>query len=523
MAQRIQLTEEIKRKIGALFMAGAPNEGVTQEYEDVCRKYYLGNFCVRSNHASSIEKACEINKALRKIAYETQKEYPLIGIDQEGGWVTRFYDGAGMISGAMSFHAAGADGDKMFSIGQKIGRILHALGYNLDNAPVLDINIDPANPIIGTRSYGDTPEKVAELGVGFAKGLESEGVLAAVKHFPGHGNVHSDSHLGRTVNHTSSDFLRQNDLFPFQKAFDEGIGAVMSAHISYTAFSEEPATLSPAVITDLLRNEMHFGGIVITDAIRMGAIKNSYPNGEGSVRAILAGCDQVLLYSAEEALIKEELEAAYRAFEDGRITEMRLDASIARITAQKERLHVADAAPNVALARTLVFDETSINENFEDKLASITCMKDDGILAALEGKKLLCAAPVNQARRGVEEANANILSFADLFKESFSNSQACVLTPEASAPPANRTSYDVAVIGIHNAKSAPWQLNALKVLKEKAIPTVAVLLGSPYDYQYVSDCNAVITCYEYTVLAAKATVAAMKKNEYKGQLPVKVE
>lgn len=525
MTEKTQFNEKIKRKIGALFMAGAPNEGVTEAYKEICRRYYLGNFCVRSNHATSIEKACAVNRELRAIAYETQKEFPLIGIDQEGGWVTRFYDGAAMISGAMSYHAAGADEEKMVKVGQKIGKILHALGYNVNNAPVLDVNIDPQNPIIGTRSYGDTPERVSELGVGYAKGLEKEGVLAAVKHFPGHGNVRGDSHLGQTVNHASADFLRQNDLVPFQTAFDQGISAVMTAHICCPTLAEGPATLSPAIITDLLRKEMHFDGIVITDAIRMGAIKNNYPNGEGSVRAILAGCDQILLYTADEAVIQEEIEAAYRAFADGRITEERLDASIARISAQKEKLGVANAAPDPERARALVFDEASINENFEDKLASITCMKNDGILTALEGKRILCAAPINQARRGVEEASDNVLSFADLFKASFPNANAFALTSQNSKLEdilADGTAYDAAVIGIHNAKSAPWQLDAVKALKEKGIPTVAVLLGSPYDYQFTAECNAVITCYEYTSLAVRATVTSMKKNEYRGKLPVKL-
>ena len=257
----------------------------------------------------------------------------------------------------------------------------------------------------------------------------------------------------------------------------------------------------------------------------MGAIKNNYPNGEGSVRAILAGCDQILLYTADEAVIKEEIEAAYRAFEDGRITEERLDASLARISAQKNRLHIADAAPCIERARALIFDRTAIEENFADKLASVTCLKNDGILAALAEKSILCIAPINQVRRGVEEASDNVLSFAAILKESFPNASAFVLSQESRLLTelfSSGTRYDVAIVGIHNAKSAPWQLDTLKALKEKGIPTVAVLLGSPYDFSYVSECNAVITCYEYTALASRATAAALKKNEYKGKLPVKL-
>ncbi len=520
MTNEIELTDNLKRKIGALFMAGLPDEGVTKEYEEICEKYFIGNFCLDARQATSVEKICTVTSDLRKLAKITQNEFPFIGIDQEGGWVTRFYDGAATMAGAMSYAASGASGDKMLSVGRRLGKILRAVGCNVDNAPSLDININPENPIIGTRAYGDNKDKVIKLGINFAKGLEREGVIAACKHFPGHGNVYGDTHIEKVVNNSSVELLTENDFAPFKNAVDEGVGAFMTAHVTYPQISSEPATASYEIITELLRNQMNFDGIVITDAIRMEAINNLYPKGEAAVKAIEAGCDQVLLYSYSKEFIEEPLEAVYNAVRCGRITEKRLDESIERILKQKEKYNISDAEPNLELAKKLVFDKETIAEVYEDKYRSITCIKDDGILSKLENKKVLCIAPDWQVHRGVEEALAGVLSFSEIFKKAFINATAVKMTSDKM--PEIEGDYDIAVVGIFRFDSNNIQKNVIDNLKEKGIPVVAALLNSPYEYKFVSDCNAVVTCYEYTKLSAQVLVDAMKKNEYKGKLPVKL-
>ena len=518
MADKIKLTEEIKRKIGALFMVGVPAAGVTEEYAEICKKYFLGNFVLNANHAESVENLCSVTSALRKLGKETQNEYPFIGIDQEGGWVTRFYDGAGTIPGAMSYAASGASSDKMLRVGRKTGRILRAMGCNVDNAPSIDINLNPENPIIGTRSYGDNVEQVTTLGVSFAKGLEEAGVLAACKHFPGHGNVHGDTHREAVVNNSSAEFLQNNDFAPFKKAIDEGIGALMTAHVTFTDISDKPATLSYEIMTKLLREQMGFEGITISDAMEMSAIRKHYPGGEASVRAIEAGCDQVLLYSYSTDFVKVALEAVYEAAESGRITEKRLDESIERISKQKLTYNIADAEPDSELANRLVFDEGDIQGFFEDKMNSVTCLKNDGVLDNLKNKKLLCIAPEWQLRRGVEEPKKTALSFSDVLGEVFAD--ATLLAPEEALH--LEGNYDAAVVGITGFVSNPIQGDIIKLLKKKGIPVVAILLSSPYEYRHVADCNAVVTCYEYTELSVRALTRTMEKNEYKGTLPMKL-
>lgn len=519
------MKSELKKKIGQLFMLGVPTEGFTDEAKALCEKYCIGNFTLNANDCADLGTLCELNGKLRDHTYRNTGIYPFIEVDQEGGWVTRIYEGAAMFSGAMSFAASGADEAKMEKEGAKIARILRALGCNANTAPVLDVNINPDNPIIGTRSYGEEPEKVAELGRGFCRGLQSEGVMGVVKHFPGHGNVVGDTHLNVVHNSTDAETLRKTEYVSFQKVFDSECGGLMTAHVIHDAFSKLPSTLSPEIMTELLRNEMNFDGVAITDAMGMKAISDPYPDGEAAVKAILAGCDILLYYTYGVVEIEKAVNAVYKAVEEGVITEVRINESYERIIKQKERFDVASAAPDIELAKKLIYNEADIAENFADKLASITCIKDDGILKLLSGKKLLCISPVCDAIRGVEEKRRQILSFADVFAEEVENSVGCVsslegMTPEVEA--AINGEYDVAVVGVFDAASMPGQLDIIKALEEQGKPVVAVLLRTPYDYKSVKNCNAVIASYEYTTLSAKATAVAIKNCDYRGKLPVTI-
>ena len=520
------MNNELKRKIGQLFMVGIPDNSLPDEYLKLWEKYYIGNFTLNANNCISLDELCKMLSTVRKNTYSATNLYPLVELDQEGGWVTRIYEGAAMFSGAMSFAASGADEAKMKKEGAKIGKILRCLGCNANTAPVLDVNINPDNPIIGTRSYGEDPEKVAALGRGFSEGLESEGVMAVVKHFPGHGNVMGDTHLNIVHNDTDADTLRKTEYLPFQRVFDSGCGGIMTAHVIHDAFSKTPSTASYEIMTELLRNEMGFEGIAVTDAMEMKGLSDLYPNGEAAVKAILAGCDILLYYSGELDSIEMAMAAVYKAVDDGVITEARIDESYARILKQKERFDIASNEPDLELAKKYIYDEAAIAENFADKLSSITRIKDDGTLKSLSDKKILCVSPICDALRGVEEANRQVLSFADIFAAQVENSVGVVsslegLTPEVENAIAGE--YDVAVVGIFDAASNRGQLDIIKALEEKGKPIVAVLLRTPYDYRFVKNCNAVIASYEYTTLSANATVNAMMNNDYRGKMPVTID
>ena len=300
----------------------------------------------------------------------------------------------------------------------------------------------------------------------------------------------------------------------------------MTAHVTYKGFSNEPATVSKEIMTELLRRELNFDGVAMTDSMNMNAMSKVYPNGEGAVRAIEAGCDILLFYPLSEEIFEEAIRAIYAAVESGRISEERINESYERIIKQKARFKIEDASPDLALANKHVYDSNAIESVFCDKLDSITCLKDNGVLSHLDDDKILCISPVCDALRGVEESRRKILSFADEFSKEFKNAIPRISSLGGmtdSVKNAIDGEYGIAVIGVFDTASAEGQIEIINELKKRGKKTVAVLLRSPYDYKLVCDYDAVICCYEYTTLAVNATVNAMKNNDYRGTLPINID
>jgi len=214
-----------------------------------------------------------------------------------------------------------------------------AVGVHLNFAPVLDVNSNPANPIINTRSFGEEPERVAELGAAYLRGARSGGILTTAKHFPGHGDTETDSHLNLPAVTATRDRLDSVELVPFRRALAEGVDAVMTAHVAVPAILGEggpPATFAPEFLTGLLREEMGFDGLLFTDALRMGAITERYGGGEAAVLAFEAGADVILIPD----VVEDALEHLVAAVEEGRISRERVDASVRRILEAKARVGV---------------------------------------------------------------------------------------------------------------------------------------------------------------------------------------
>src|SRR5437762_13595022 len=250
--------------------------------------------------------------------------------------------GAGMrVIGGTTFPqimAVGATGNPRdaYTIGEAAATEGRAVGIHVNFAPDADVNNNPLNPIINVRSFGEDPRAVARLVQAYVRGLHDHGMLATLKHFPGHGATQTDSHLGLPV--IVADYRRLDtlELVPFRAGIAAGADVVMSAHIAFPAVtgSDDPATLSAAVLTGVLRDSLHFGGLVVTDALTMGAIVAKYGAGEATVRAFLAGSDLLLMPADPDSA----LNAMAAALEQGRYTMARLDASVRRVLEIKQRL-----------------------------------------------------------------------------------------------------------------------------------------------------------------------------------------
>src|SRR5258708_2532080 len=234
--------------------------------------------------------------------------------------------------------AVGAPGDARdaYAIGEAAAVEGRAVGIHVNFAPDADVNNNPANPIINIRSFGEDPRSVSRLVVEYVRGLRERGMLATLKHFPGHGDPEMDSHIGLPVIAAGYARLDSVELAPFRAGIAAGADVVMSAHIAFPAFtgSAEPGTLSAAVLTGLLRDSLHFHGLVVTDALMMGAIVAKYGAGEATVRAFLAGSDLLLIPADADSAVL----AMTAAVAAGRITPQRLAQSVRRVLEIKRRL-----------------------------------------------------------------------------------------------------------------------------------------------------------------------------------------
>ncbi len=260
----------------------------------------------------------------------------LIAIDQEGGGVLRTRD----LPFAPSAMCIGATGDVALAgqVGAATARGLASLGINWNFAPVLDVNSNPLNPVIGDRSFGEDAQQVSALGLSWARGSMDEGVATCVKHFPGHGDTKTDSHLALPTVTKDRATLDQQDLLPFRDAARAGIPAFMTAHIVYTAFDKDrPATLSQPILTGLLRNEWGYRGVIITDSMGMKAIVDGYGRGDAAVLTLSAGADMVLALGGQ-AVQTATMDAIAAALADGRLNQLDLDAKGDRLQSLAQRV-----------------------------------------------------------------------------------------------------------------------------------------------------------------------------------------
>jgi beta-glucosidase-like glycosyl hydrolase/CubicO group peptidase (beta-lactamase class C family) len=317
----------------------------------------------------------------------------LIGADYERGTAMRQDEGTSFPT-AMALAAAGNPKDA-FTMGKITALEARAVGVEWVYAPVSDVNNNPGNPIINTRSFGENPERVSEFVSEFIRGVQQNGALATAKHFPGHGDTATDSHIDLPVIRADRERMEHLELIPFRAAIAAGVGSIMTGHLNVPAFEPDPgtpATLSSNILTNLLRRQLGFQGLVITDALDMGGITVRYAPGEAAIRSFLAGADALLMPPVPDAAYQAVLEAA----RSGRISEERLDASIRRILQAKARLGLnQNRLVNIEKLNekfgTTAWQETA--QEISDR--GVTLLRDRKHLLPLDGTKPTRALLVN--------------------------------------------------------------------------------------------------------------------------------
>ena len=288
----------LEEQIGQLLVVGFHGTRIPHTLRELIEHYHIGNIILFSRNIQNTHQLLELTCSLQEIAKAAGHSAPLlIMLDQENGMVRRLGLGATIFPGNMALGAIGSE-QVAYDIAKATGHELRALGINMNLAPVVDVNNNPANPVIGVRSFGEDPQQVAHLAVATIKGYQAAGIISNLKHFPGHGDTSVDLHVALpTIAHTI-EHLEQVELVPFKSCIQAGTDSVMIAHIYFPALMPDkilPATVSPAVIQGLLRQQLGFDGVIVSDCMEMNAIVSTIGTAQGTVMALQAGIDLVLV------------------------------------------------------------------------------------------------------------------------------------------------------------------------------------------------------------------------------------
>lgn len=457
-----------------------------------------------------------------------------ITADFEGGVGLR-YIGATRLPRAMAMGATG-NPEMAYQAARITAEEARALGVQVNFYPVADVNNNARNPIINIRSFGGDPNQVGLMARAYIRGSQEHGVMATAKHFPGHGDTSTDSHLELPVVDVDRARLDSIELPPFRAAIEEGVGGVMSAHIALPQIETErlPATLSPKMLTGILRGEMKFTGVIFTDALNMRGIAAHYPEGEAAVRAIKAGAD-VLLYppSVEQAFV-----AVKHAVDAGEIKESRLDESVRRILSAKEKLGL-DHNRFVDIGNLDKALGTNEHQRTAQQIieSAITLVRDTQKVLPLKlapEQKVLFISMVDNSD-GWRDGVPGSVFYAGLVKRHPSSTH--VYVTDKSSPAEFELIKKLAALSdavIVNAfirvasfkgsiDMSEGEINLLKHLSAIKRPFAFVLFGSPYLLSFVPELPTYVLAYEYYAAAEEASLkAVLGEIEFKGKLPIEL-
>ncbi|MEU6643301.1 glycoside hydrolase family 3 N-terminal domain-containing protein [Saccharomonospora sp. NPDC046836] len=543
-AQQILRGFTLEQKVGQLFVADVWGKSATESHPgnqdkygvatpaEVVQRYHVGGVIYFNNAGTdNVDDPVQVAKfsnGLQRAALATAPHVPLvISIDQEGGRVTRIADPATEYPSAMAL-GAGRDPDGARTAAAINGAELRAMGIAQNFAPAADVNSNPLNPIIGSRSFSADPALASEFVAAQIEGYQDAGrgrstVSSAAKHFPGHGDAAADSHIGLPVIERTEQEWQEIDLPPFRAAIDAGVDSIMTAHITVPSLdpSGNPATLSAPIITGILREELGYDGVVVTDSLQMQGVRELHSDAEIPVLAIEAGVDQMLMPPDLDVAIGGVLDAV----RSGRITEQRIDESVLRILELKWSRGIV-GAPLVnerAVARTVgtpanlariqeITDATTTVLRNDDDLLPITSGQDRVLVIGWNRPDYpgYPAEPVN--------ALADAIGPSATALPTGTNPGAAAIEAAAQAA----TEADVAVVLTNNLRDNAGQRQLLDRVLATGTPVVAVAIQEPYDAGY-ADVPTWLATYDWRTVSM-TSLAKVLYGEVtpRGTLPVNI-
>ncbi|MEU0391410.1 glycoside hydrolase family 3 protein [Streptomyces sp. NPDC006208] len=493
--------------------------------------YHVGGiiYFAWAHNTRDPHQIADLSNGIQRAGLAQPTPVPLmISTDQEHGIVARVGKPATLMPGAMAL-GAGASRVSAQMAGQLAGAELAAMGITQNYAPVADVNVNPANPVIGVRSFGADPAAVARMVAAQVKGYQGAGIAATAKHFPGHGDTTVDSHTGiPVITHTRAQW-DEIDAPPFRAAIAAGIDSIMTAHIQFPALdpSNDPATLSRPILTGILREELGYAGIVVTDALNMQGVRDKYGDHRVPVLALLAGVDQLL----NPPDLAVAWNAVLDAVKSGELSVARIDESILRILTLKEKLglfrdpyvshrgvdRTVGAPAHLAAADLIAGGTTTLLANPEGLLP----------LSRLSRPNLLVVGADPASPSGTTGPPTTVLASAFTELGFSATALSTGITPSSAKieeAVAAASGKDVVVVGTYNVSATSPQRTLVDRLVATGVPVVALAIRNPYDIARLNGVGAALAAYSWTDVELRAAVRVIAgRTRPRGRLPVPVQ
>jgi beta-N-acetylhexosaminidase len=504
----------VEQKVGQLLFLGFGGTRVDDRSRRLLAEKRPGGLALFARNIVDREQVRALTRSLGQAMAQGGEVPPFLAVDQEGGNVMRLKERTSLLPSAMALGATRSPA-LAEAAGRAVGQDLRAHGLNMNFAPVLDVNNNPGNPVIGVRSFGEKPELVTELGSAFIAGLRAMGVAAVAKHFPGHGDTVTDSHFQLPVVEADRARLDALELTPFRRAAAEGLSAVMTAHLALPRVTEEPglpASLSRRVLVDILRREMRFPGLILTDGLEMEAVAKGWGAGQAAVRAIQNGADMVMVlwFAERRAEVHRALLAAARS---GVIPVTRLDDAVLRVLGEKARLGLLGPIPPLpeVSAQGLVGTDDQV------AAASVTLLRNrGGVLPVRRGQSVLVVTPQPLLARAIKQRVPDTSTI--LLSSTSSASRRREATRQALL---KGREVDVVVVAVINDVQAAMVRDLIR--DRPGRPVVAVSLASPYVVKQFPNVDAYLCTYSYlrpALVAAARVISGHAPS--RGRLPVTI-
>lgn len=520
----------LKEKIGQKLIVGLKGNSLSSEFIHLVKDYKIGNVIL---FKQNIKNPAQLRSLCLSIQELVQQEtgYPaLIGIDQEGGGVSRL-PGDFNVPGQMALAASG-DPQNAQIAAEITSHMLQSFEINFNFAPVVDINSNPHNPIIGRRAYGDTAEKVISYALAALKGYQNNHFLCCAKHFPGHGDTTDDSHLSLPRIDKSFDELEELELRPFKTMIDADCPSIMVAHILYTNLqtADVPSSMSREIITGLLREKYGFSGLVVSDCMEMDAIHKYYGTVEGAIEAIKAGTDLVII-SHSAKLAEEAAQHILEKVRCNKISLIELDESVSRILRYKKEYCRENACYEENRKKNAQQEDDKIKAEKKEiwNLREKSIVLQKGVIPELRNEPIFVSCREFQA--GLVFNEEDEVSFAEYMAKKLGGMAILVsqdpddeemlhILSKISVYPKDR----VIVIGTYNAYLFHGQKELIYAIGETGHPLVVIALGNPYDLSDLPDKASGIAIWEYSREMFDVLIPILEgKRKPTGVMPVKIE